>query len=512
MSIWADGRVTRPRLRPVYRTLRSPALACLALGVALSVTLSVPGDAEAANASPSAPHQHHSPDLTSPDLTPTEAKAVLSEARSVLSDTDAEPPTRSAAGDLTMTLRDLFLARSSLAGSDRRTANRILSRDAVSDRVETGAAETPTVACSTNFCVHHGTGTTAAWAQKTLDTLEEVWDAEVAYMGRRPLPDGGSPSDPHNPDGRLDVFLRDLAPQGVYGYCAGDDSSTHSQVSAYCVLDDDYSKSQYGAAPLESLKVTAAHELFHTIQFSMDIGEDLWFMEGTAVWMEDHVYDHINDHYQYLSTSPIRQPRTSLDSTSSTFPYGSFLFFTYAAERQDPALVRRFWEAAVGSTTSLPAIRGVVGASQWTSFFATFGSWNTLPVGSYSERAGYPSPVWGVSKTLTTRSPSTGVRTLGIPRLANSAVLLRPGSRLSTRKRLLVQVNGPDLASGTAAVLQRRYRDGRVTQTRIRLDAAGNGRTLVRFNRTVLRSVVVVLSNSALSGGRRGFKVRASLR
>ncbi len=508
MSIRAGSRVARPRLRPVYRTLRSPALACLALGVALSATLSVSGDAEAASASRGTPQaQHHSPDLTS-----SEAKAVLSEAKSVLGSTDAEPPSRGTAGDLTMTLRDLFLARPSLASGDRRTANRILSRDVASDRVETGAAQTPTVVCSTNICVHYGTGTTPAWAQTTLSTLEEVWDAEVAYMGRTPLPDGGAPSDPNNPDDRLDVFLRDLAPQGVYGYCAGDDSSTLSQVSSYCVLDDDYSRSQYGAAPLESLKVTAAHELFHTIQFSMDIGEDLWFMEGTAVWMEDHVYDHINDHYQYLSTSPIRQPRTSLDSMDSTFPYGSFLFFTYAAERQDPALVRRFWEAAVGSTSSLPAIRGVVGASQWRSFFATFGSWNTLPAGSYSERAGYPSPVWGISKTLTTRSPSTGWRTLGIPRLANSAVLLRPGSRLSTRKRLLVQVNGPDLASGTAAILQRRYRDGRVTQTRIRLDAAGNGRTLVRYNRTVLRSVVVVLSNSALSGGRRGFKVQARLR
>lgn len=426
---------------------------------------------------------------------------------------EAGPTAQSPAGDLTMTLRDLFLARPFLTDDDRLAANRILSRDTASATVETSAARlAPTVNCSTHFCLHYGSTTTSTWASTTLRTLEHVWGTEVTYMGRAPLPDGGVPSDPDNPDDRVDVFLTNLAPQGVYGYCVGDDSPAQSQVPAYCVLDDNYARTEYNAAPLDSLRVTAAHEFFHTIQFSMDLSEDLWFMEGTAVWMEDFVYDDINDNYQYLSTSPIRHPRTSLDSSSSTFPYGSFIFFTYASERQDPTLVKQFWEAATGSTTSVPAIHNVVGASQWPAFFATFGSWNTLPAGSYSERAGYPSPVWGISKTLTTSSPSTGWRTLGIPHLASSSVLLRPGSRLSTRKRLLVQVNGPGLASGNAAILQRRYRDGRVTQTMITLDQNGDGRALVRLNRTVLRAVVVVLSNTGLAGGRRGFQVRAALR
>jgi hypothetical protein len=37
------------------------------------------------------------------------------------------------------------------------------------------------------------------------------------------------------------------------------------------------------------LKVTAAHEFFHAVQFAYDIGEDGWLMESTATWMEEHV-------------------------------------------------------------------------------------------------------------------------------------------------------------------------------------------------------------------------------
>ncbi|MEO7350460.1 MAG: hypothetical protein ABIW17_01055 [Marmoricola sp.] len=224
--------------------------------------------------------------------------------------------------------------------------------------------------------------TTSSWAQTTLDTLEQVWSVEVSYMGQAPLPDGGTSNDPDNPDSRLDVFLQNVGPQGIYGF---------------------------------------------------------WFMEGTAVWMEDQVYDSINDSYQCLATSPIRHPRTSLDSSGHL-------------DRQ------QFWDAAVGSPSALHAIYEVVGDSQWPTFFATFGSWNTLPAGSYSELSGYPSPVWRATKTLT--SPSTGWRTVGITGLADSTVLLRPGPKLSTRKQLTVAVNGASLAAGTATLLQRRYREG----------------------------------------------------
>ena len=75
------------------------------------------------------------------------------------------------------------------------------------------------------------------------------------------------------------------------------------------------------------LKVTAAHEFFHAVQFAYDIGEDGWFMESTATWMEEHVYDAINDNLQYLATSPLAQPLIPLDQTSGLRVYGAWIFW-----------------------------------------------------------------------------------------------------------------------------------------------------------------------------------------
>ena len=86
-----------------------------------------------------------------------------------------------------------------------------------------------------------------------------------------------------------------------YGYCTTDDPNIIDEettyeywdASAYCVLDNDYSSTQFPnpTTPLENLQVTAAHEYFHAVQFAYDIGEDAWLMEATATWVEDEVFD-----------------------------------------------------------------------------------------------------------------------------------------------------------------------------------------------------------------------------
>ena len=119
------------------------------------------------------------------------------------------------------------------------------------------------------------------------------------------------------------MFLGDIAREGLYGYCSPDGAQPDNgdgRAPAFCVLDNDYARSQYGIAPINALRVTAAHEFFHAIQFAYDVYEDLWFMEGTATWVEDEVYDKINDNYQFLSDSPIRYPRRSVDYSVDLAP------------------------------------------------------------------------------------------------------------------------------------------------------------------------------------------------
>ncbi len=246
--------------------------------------------------------------------------------------------------DITMTLRDLYLARPELTGSDRRDANEMLSRGRVSDGdVDPITLSTPSSKCSANFCVHYrqasdvGVGDGGAGRRRPSTPSSTSAPSRRGTLGyRKPVSDAPAVPTTDNPDGKFDVFLGDIAREGLYGYCAPDGAQPDNgdgRAPAFCVLDNDYARSQYGIAPINALRVTAAHEFFHAIQFAYDVNEDLWFMEGTATWVEDEVYDSINDNYQFLSDSPIRYPRRAADYSVDLAPYGSFLFFKYAAER-----------------------------------------------------------------------------------------------------------------------------------------------------------------------------------
>ena len=124
--------------------------------------------------------------------------------------------------------------------------------------------------------------------------------------------------------------------------------------SAYCAFDDNFTEFT-GQSPTENLQVTAAHELFHAVQFAYDYFEDGWFMEATATWAEDEVYDDVNDNRQYLPESPLGQPGQPMDQFIGLRQYGDWIFFRYLTERFPksrgglPVVVREIWERADGS-------------------------------------------------------------------------------------------------------------------------------------------------------------------
>ncbi len=478
-----------------------------------------------ANARTALPRDH-----SEPAFTQAQALGVLAKARRQLRRDTARVRARQPVGtgpttEITMTLRDLFRARPALRGDDRRAADDLLARPTDGPGDNLGGAAPVSFAGHTQeqwcpeggvACIHWVTtgperiSATDSnrdglpdYVTTVYDTIAHVWGHEVGKLGyRAPLPDQGSTEIAGNPDEALDIYLADLGTRGLYGYCAPEGSADSHQLPGYCVLDNDYATAEYGAAPLNSLRVTAAHELFHVVQFAYDVDEDSWMMEGTATWIEDEVYDSINDNVQFLVSSPLRYPRTPLDYSADGHRYGSFLFFKYAAERfRDPGVVRQFWEQADAprGRYSLQAIRAVVAArkTSWPAFFALFGSWNTLPAGSYSERSVYPSPALGMSRTLSRRSRSTGWHRVNLPHLASSAVRVTPHARLGVRSRLKVELNLPDTARGATALLQRRYRNGTVTHSLIPLDRTGGGRLLTGFDRRRIATMLVVVSNTS---------------
>ena len=86
---------------------------------------------------------------------------------------------------------------------------------------------------------------------------------------------------------------------------------------------------------MNSLRVTAAHEFFHAVQFGYDYGEDPWLMEATATWMEERVAD---DDQRQPAVPPLRPGRRARRPARHLQPagfnqYGNWAFFEYLSSR-----------------------------------------------------------------------------------------------------------------------------------------------------------------------------------
>ena len=106
--------------------------------------------------------------------------------------------------------------------------------------------------------------------------------------------------------GKTDIYLVEIG-GALFGYSApdrGQASKGHlipRRLHGYLVLDNDYAPFEFpGTTPLNDLKVTLAHEYNHILQFGYDAYQDPWFAESTASWMEDQVYNGINDYLRYV--------------------------------------------------------------------------------------------------------------------------------------------------------------------------------------------------------------------
>ncbi len=362
-----------------------------------------------------------------------------------------------------------------------------------------------------DLCVH--------WAEKTKDAppandsngngipdqvetthqvLAEVWGVEVTTYGyRMPLPDEGKKQD-QGPNRGLDVYLEDIGADGLFGYCTTDDPRQQPQAHAYCVLDDDYAAGQFGdLAGLPALEVAAAHEFFHAIQFAYEFSnEDRWLKEGTAVWMEDEVYDDVNDLYVFLEDSALLQPEIPLDAFQSpsdgeNFEYGAWVFWRFLSEYfGTPDIIRDVWETAAGNKSALAAVRmaaasheplnGILPtgpANPYRRAVAEFGMWNRIYDRVYEEGSAYAVvlntyPPDDAVFLLDDQRRGTGPRQLAVDHLSSRDVVIVPASTSATELRVTLDL--PDYQDGPEANMFWFTVDGNGFVSSIQLDEAGD--------------------------------------
>ncbi len=185
--------------------------------------------------------------------------------------------------------------------------------------------------------------------------LDHVWDKEINEMGYDAPPSDGV----EGGDCLLDVYLADL---GAYGFTQIDDGMPASTV--YMILENDYA-GFFPSGQEGSMKVTAAHEFFHTIQFQIteNIALNGWWMEASATWMEDHVYPEVNDYVNYIRTF-LAYPHVPLNFYSVDslilFPYGVTLWAKHLTEKYGSKIVHDVWKKIKNGESALSGIENTL--------------------------------------------------------------------------------------------------------------------------------------------------------
>lgn len=473
--------------------------AALALGIAGVFSAPV------ASANPSTPPVDlpidHALDVVSSTPAP---QAALEVAERVLEGKAAE-----ADPSATIALRDLWMSRDELTGADRKAADAMLARPT------DGAANDPfgytapagdlRNVCNPRVCVWYVVSTSdaasQATAQRALAVVDSAW-TRINGMGyRSPVSDGGAGG-----TNQFDVYLADVGGSSLYGYCAGEYRAAGRTASGYCVLDNDFSSAQYPTGtPDGNLRVTAAHEFFHAVQFAYDYAEDPWMMESTATWIEERLENDVNDNRNYLPWSQLYAPQHSLDMfmQGAGMQYGNWIFWEYLTQRHGNALVRRAWERSGslrqdGGRYSLQALNQILRKKgTFANVYARFASDNLVPRRAYKEGAAYPAPKVKAVRTLTKKRRARSFSTR-INHLASASYRVKPQSALKGKRwKLRIKVKGPARNTSPRARVLIHMKSGKLKRKNVRLNRKGDGSLRVPFNSKRVSAVSVTLVNAS---------------
>lgn len=183
-------------------------------------------------------------------------------------------------------------------------------------------------------------------AASILALAETSYRLEVQTLGFLPP----EPDETAGGDDKLDFYLATYASTsgGAYTVPTYRDmrpNDGRQSCSTYIVL--------YEEIDPALMPVYVAHELNHALQAAMDFREGPWAWEMTATWMEDVVFDEVNDYADFI---PAFQQNSSHSlywfpsrGEAGYYPYGSSIFLhflqEYAADAQ-PYFAADLWLSA----------------------------------------------------------------------------------------------------------------------------------------------------------------------
>src|SRR6185369_6208731 len=182
------------------------------------------------------------------------------------------------------------------------------------------------------------------WIEAVGNAFEAAYNREITVMGYR-VP----------PEIPCHVYLQNMTAFGL----TETDVMTGQSATSFITIENDFAEQSFqNSIPgndsphiksLKSLQITAAHEFHHVIQFGYNVFFQPWYAEATATWMEDEVYDSVNQLYDY-SVPYLAATLNSGDGTSTNLDsgngYSRWIFNRHLYEQFYPYdIIKGIWEA-----------------------------------------------------------------------------------------------------------------------------------------------------------------------
>jgi hypothetical protein len=220
------------------------------------------------------------------------------------------------------------------------------------------------------------------YVEEVSRTMDYNYQIEVLTIGLNepPFDDKDGPE--------WDVYIKNIP--SYFGYTTFDTkiSSNPNVWTSFITIDNDYSHTQ--TTQLDGMKITTAHEFFHMIQLGYNFrNKDIFLMEVGSTWMEDILYDEVNQYLEYLPAF-LGATNIAFDTFDGSHEYGLCIWFHFLQKRlQSIDFVVDIWEYIL----DYPAIQAVdrVLNDKGTNFekeLTLFYGWNYL-TGSRADTINY---------------------------------------------------------------------------------------------------------------------------
>ena len=329
----------------------------------------------------------------------------------------------------------------------------------------------------------HKHTTTLDFVKKMAATFETVYKTEITDMGYAAPPnDPGGAS--YGGDTKFDVYVMNCGFGSVYGYVNREGLDTGNSYYSFMVMDNNFTEFVTATVTAdEAMQVTAAHEYNHVVQNGINGIADSWYKEVTCTWMEDQVFDSVDDNLQYLNGTGdsdfFYNPEKSLDDASGTIEYAHWIWNEFLETKWDQATVKSVWDNLdpTGNNNAVDALATTLTAkgSSLKDAFTEFAAKNYSQKGFYKDHLRYDEvpPFPDSPHTLdysTATSHKVDEQTKNVDNLASKYYRFVPGASLKKPAMLSIKVNGADGKDVNAIAIAKK-KDGSFVEYPFTLDA-----------------------------------------